>query len=82
MNAQEMRAECPEEYKAFLAAQAAGKKITGLSISGDDLALAKVEKILAFTPTLAAAKSAKKKMLAHYRAEARKGMGDGVFLID
>ena len=83
MNAQEhMRAECPEDYKAFLAAEAAGKKINGLSISGDEELLAEVEKLLDFEPTIAAAKAAKEKMLAHYRAKAAEGMGDGVFLID
>ena len=92
MNAQEhMRAECPEDYKAFLAAEAAGKKINGLSISGDEELLAEVEKLLDFEPTIAAAKAAKEKMLAHYRAKAvaglcfgryTDGMGDGVFLID
>jgi|14_taG_2_1085336.scaffolds.fasta_scaffold05721_3 hypothetical protein len=80
---EQMRAECPKEYAAFLAAQAAGKKITGLSISGDTENLAELEKHLDFEPSLPASKEAKKRMLSHYRAEARKGMlGDGIFLID
>lgn len=78
-----LQKEAPEEIPRFLKAAKLSKMFDGFSISVDDQTLAKIKKILAFTPATPEGKELKKNILATAKIKSRKGMfGDGVFLID
>ena len=78
-----LKEEAPAEMPHFLEAAKLMGDLTGLSISGDQRTLQKIQGALDFTPATDEGRELKRNVLREAKAKSQEGMdGNGLFFID
>ena len=78
-----LKEEAPAEIPPFLEAAKLMGDITGLSISGDQLTLKKIQAALDFKPSTKEGQELKRNILRKAKAKSNKGMdGHGMFFVE